>query len=768
MSAIFDVISGAPGRRERILHVESVPARQARFAHWPDWVDPLVRRAYQRQGVDEPYRHQVEAAELARAGSDVVLATGTASGKSIGYLLPALTAVREGRHAPDGRGATVLYISPTKALAADQLASVESLAVEGIRASTYDGDTALEPREWIRRHANYVLTNPDLLHRSLLPGHPRWSSFLKSLSYVVIDECHGYRGLFGSHMAAIMRRLLRIAEYYGANPTVIAASATMADAGHSIARLIGRPVAAVTADASPRSAGSFVLWEPPQLPGTGELGAPARRSTIAETGDLLADLVAGGIRTIAFIRSRRGVEAIAASARRLLGDVDDSLPSRVAAYRGGYLPEERRTLEQALRRGKLLAVASTNALELGVDISGLDAVVIAGWPGTRASLWQQAGRAGRAGDDWLAVLVARDDPLDTFLVHHPDAIFGAPVESSVFDVDNSYVLAGHLCAAAAELPVTDDEATAFSAKAPDVLERLGELGMLRRRPAGWFWTKRENASELTDIRGSGGRQVRVVESGTGRLLGTTDEPSAHAALHSGAVYLHQGVTFIVDELDLAEQVALVRRDDPDYTTTARTVSEIGIDEQSWARPWPSGVTVCFGSVQVTEQVVSYMRRQLVTNLVLSEEPLDLPEQLLPTKAVWWTLPPSVLEEAGVSKAELPGAVHAAEHAAIGLLPLFATCDRLDIGGVSTAMHADTGTATIFVHDGHPGGSGFVERGAETAAAWLRATAEAIDKCECADGCPSCVQSPKCGNGNEPLDKHAALRLLRAMVAGLPD
>lgn len=761
--SLVDVVSGFGNRDDRIVHVHTVPARDEQTADWPAWVAPAVREAFEKRGISRPWTHQAQAASIAREGRDVVVATGTASGKSLGYLMPALTAILEGADAPDGRGATVLYLSPTKALAADQLFSVEGLAVRGVRAGRLDGDTPSEEREWVRRHANYILTNPDMLHRSILPGHPRWQALLRRTAVIVVDEAHSYRGIFGAHVAMVLRRLLRLIAHYGGNPVVIGASATMAEPAVAFRRLTGRTAAAVTEDGSPSRAGAFVLWEPPQLPGIGEHGAPGRRGVIAEASSILTDLVAGGLRSLAFIRSRRGAEAISDMTRRLLADVDASLTRRVATYRGGYLPEERRRLEESLRAGTLLGVASTNALELGIDISGLDVVIIGGWPGTRASLWQQAGRAGRAGSDWAAVLVARDDPLDTFLVHHPEAIFEAPIEANVFDPDNPYVLSGHLCAAAEELPLTEEDLPLFGAHAADLVARLTQAGMLRKRPRGWFWTKREQAASMTDIRGEGGRAFRVVDHASGVLIGTVDSASAMAQMHEGAVYVHQGATFLVDALDLDDGTALVSRAEPDYTTQARAVTDIRILDTDWSKPWPDGGTVNFGAVEVSEQIVSFQRRQLVTGIVLGEQELELPAQDLPTKAVWWTLPRPLLEAAGITPGEVPGAVHAAEHAAIGILPLFATCDRWDIGGVSTAAHADTGQATIFVYDGTPGGAGFAERGAEQARAWLTATAQAIDSCECAEGCPSCVQSPKCGNGNEPLDKHAALSLLRAML-----
>ena len=756
-----------PGRADRLTHVERVPARPAVVADWPSWVHPDLVDALVRSGVQRPWQHQVEAAELAHSRRSVVLSTGTASGKSLAYLLPALTASLDAAGSSGLAGApTTLYVSPTKALAADQLRAVCALGLTDVRAATFDGDTETEARDWIRRHATYVLTNPDMLHRSILPRHPRWAAFLRTLDYVVIDECHHYRGVFGSHVATIIRRLRRVCAHYGSDPTFVLASATVSEPAASASRLVGAPVEAVDVDASPRGETVFALWEPPLTELAGERGAPVRRAATAEAGDLLADLVAGGVRTVAFVRSRRAAESVAQNARRLLHEVEPGLSGRVAAYRAGYLPEERRALERALQTGELLGVASTNALELGVDIAGLDAVLLTGYPGTRASLWQQAGRAGRGAQGALAVLVARDDPLDTYLTHHPEALFGRPVEATVFDPDNPYVLAPHLCAAAAELPVTDDDLALFGPAAAEVAEHLVARGLLRRRTAGLFWTGPDRASDLADIRGTGDAPVRLVEEETGRLLGTVDGAAAHGSAHAGAVYVHQGETYLVRSLDLAEHVAMLERAEPDYSTFARDVTDIRVVETATSTTWgPVGLS--FGTVQVTNQVVSFLRKRAVTGEVLSEEPLDLPPRRLRTRSVWWTITPEVLADAGLEWADVPGAAHAAEHAAIGLLPLFATCDRWDIGGVSTAMHEDTDATTIFVYDGHPGGAGFAERGYAAAAEWLTATRDAIASCECAGGCPSCVQSPKCGNGNDPLDKSGAVRLLTLVLRAVP-
>ncbi|MEE1756825.1 DEAD/DEAH box helicase [Streptomyces sp. SP18CS02] len=768
-STVLDRLTTGANRAARITHTEHLPPKPGRHAVWPDRIRPEVINAIQAAGIGHPWAHQALAAEHALDGESVVIATGTASGKSLAYLAPVLSTLLDGAEAPNGRGSTALYLAPTKALAADQRRSVKALAAplgNRIRPAVYDGDTPVEEREWIRQYANYVLTNPDMLHRGILPSHPRWSSFLRSLRYVVIDECHTYRGVFGSHVAQVLRRLRRVCARYGADPVFLLASATAAEPALAAGRLTGLPVTEVADDASPRGELVFALWEPPLTDLHGEQGAPVRRTAIAETADLLTDLTVQGVRSVAFVRSRRGAELISVIAQERLAEVDRSLAGRVAAYRGGYLPEERRALERALHSGELLGLAATTALELGIDVSGLDAVVIAGYPGTRASLWQQAGRAGRAGQGALAVLVARDDPLDTFLVHHPDALFRRPVESTVLDPDNPYVVAPHLCAAAAELPLTEADLALFGPAVAELLPQLESAGLLRRRSSGWYWTRRERAADLADIRGEGGRPVQIVEAGTGRLLGTVDEAASHAAVHDGAVHLHQGRTYLVKHLDLKDGVALVEEAAPPYSTTARDTTTISVLETDTEIPWGEG-RLCYGSVEVTNQVVSFLRRRLITGEVLGETKLDLPPRTLRTRAVWWTVTEDQLDAARVGPEQLGGALHAAEHASIGLLPLFATCDRWDIGGVSVPLHPDTLLPTVFVYDGQPGGAGFAERAFHTAREWLTATRDAIASCECEAGCPSCVQSPKCGNGNEPLHKRGAVRLLTELLRGAP-
>jgi DEAD/DEAH box helicase domain-containing protein len=543
----------------------------------------------------------------------------------------------------------------------------------------------------------------------------------------------------------------------------VLASATVGAPAACARLLTGLDAEEVTEDGSPRGPLAFALWEPPLTDARGEAGARLRRTATAQTADLLARLVRQNVPTLAFIRSRRGAETVALAARRSLGAVD-TRAAKVAAYRSGYLAEDRRGLEAALSDGRLVGLATTTALELGVDIAGLDAVLIAGWPGTWASLWQQAGRAGRTGRSAAAVLIARDDPLDTYLVRHPEILLRHPVEATVLDPGNPYVLAPHLCAAAAELALTDQDMDIFGPGARPVVDELTSSGRLRRRPTGWYSMHRSVArSGPAGLRGAGDAPVRVVEEDTGRLVGTVDEPSAHLLVHDGAIYLHQGDSYLVSRLDLADRVALVEPCDPGYTTTARDVTEVDVRGELQSTSWGEA-EVRFGDVQVTRQVVCFTRRRADTGAPLGDTPLDLPPRHLRTRAVWWTVSAAVRSGLAAAGIDLGGAAHAAEHASIGLLPLFATCDRWDIGGVSADLHPATGKLSVFVYDGYDGGAGFAERGFQSARDWLSATTQAISGCDCEAGCPSCVQSPKCGNANHPLSKHGAVALLDALLA----
>ena len=845
---LIGLLESIGGRDGRLVHLQRTPARPGRHSDWPEWADPDLVAAYRRIGVERPWTHQVAAAQSAHAGRHTVLATGTGSGKSLAAWLPALSDVlaaqspgADSRISAHGRRPTTLYLSPTKALAADQTASLGRLigeleavqreagtptgSLRTVRAGTCDGDTPLPERDWVRAHADVVLTNPDFLHFSLLPGHERWTRLLRGLRYVVIDECHAYRGILGAHVALVLRRLLRLVARLrprGPQPIVLCASATAAEPALTAARLIGAEpddVVAVTDDGAPAGERTLALWQPalrdpwmlpaPDVdpaqdsaraaePDSGDPGEDpsARRSAVVEAAELLVDLLSVGARALVFVRSRRSAEIVAERARHTLGLSLPELIGTVSAYRGGYLPEERRALEADLRSGRLRALATTNALELGIDVTGLDAVLIAGWPGTRVSLGQQAGRAGRAGSRGLAVLIASDNPLDAYLVHHPEAVFAAP-EATVFDPANPYVLAPHLCAAASEAPLRAEDLALFGLSDDALLRELESRSALRRRPTGWFWNVNlpGRPQDLTSLRGDGPPEVPVVEADTGAVIGTVDGAAADSTVHEGAVYVHQGRVYVVEEL--ADDVALVRqRAAVGYRTRARSRSSVRIiaerEQQVWGRPVGGGdrlddgpepsahtaddgqeapgaaaITWSFGSVEVTSQVTGYQRMALPGGEVISQHALETDEHVLPTAAVWWTIPQETCEAAGLEPTDLPGALHAAEHASIGMLPLLATCDRWDIGGLSTAAHPQTGAPTVFVHDGHAGGAGFAERGYRAGREWLAATLAVIEGCGCASGCPSCVQSPKCGNNNEPLDKAGAAALLQLLLEAAP-
>ncbi|MGV0579630.1 DEAD/DEAH box helicase [Mycolicibacterium elephantis] len=744
-----------------LRHVEDLPARQGRPRTWPPWADPDVVRAFHDRGIEAPWSHQRAAADLAHDGRHVVLSTGTASGKSLAYQLPILTALRA-----DSR-ARALYLSPTKALGHDQLraavALTEAVPIPDVAPSSYDGDSPSDVRRFARERSRWIFSNPDMIHLSLLRNHARWAVFLRNLRYIVVDECHYYRGLFGSNVAMVLRRLLRLCARYSPTssmPTVIFASATTSEPAATASELIGQTVAEIVEDGSPQGARTVALWEPPLLLDlVGENGAPVRRSAGAEAAQVMARLVAEGARMLTFVRSRRGAELTALGARSRLEELAPDLTDRVASYRAGYLAEDRRALEQALADGELRGLATTNALELGVDIAGLDAVVLAGFPGTVTSFWQQAGRSGRRGQGALIVLIARDDPLDTYLVHHPAALLDKPIERVVIDPTNPYVLGPQLLCAATELPLTDAEVWMWDAES--VAEALVDDGLLRRRANGYFPAPGVDPHPAVDIRGSTGGQIAILEAGTGRMLGSTGVGQAYASVHPGAVYLHQGESYIVDSLDLEDGVAFVHAEDPGYTTFARELTDIAVTGDG-EREAHGEVTIGLVPVAVTNTVIGYLRRRMSGEVIDFVE-LDLPTRTLDTTAVMCTITPEALQRNGLDPLRIPGALHAAEHAAIGLLPLIASCDRGDIGGVSTAVGPVHGLPTIFVYDGHPGGAGFADRGFRRIDTWWSATAAAIEACECPSGCPSCVQSPKCGNGNDPLDKDGAVRVLRLVL-----
>ncbi|OMC45939.1 DEAD/DEAH box helicase [Mycobacterium sp. IS-1264] len=755
-------LAGTAAGEHPLRHVAELPARGGRRQGWPDWAEPDVVRAFADRGVTSPWSHQVRAAELAHAGRHVVVSTGTASGKSLAYQLPVLNAL-----ATDPR-ARVLYLSPTKALGHDQLRAAHALTtaiprLRDVAPTAYDGDSPAEVRRFAPERSRWLFSNPDMIHLSILRNHARWAVLLRGLRFVIVDECHYYRGVFGSNVAMVLRRLLRLCARYSSAPTVVFASATTDSPGATAAELIGLPVEEVTEDGSPQGARTVALWEPAlRADVTGENGAPVRRSAGAEAARVMADLIAEGAQTLTFVRSRRAAELTALGTRARLDDIAPGLSPTVASYRAGYLAEDRSALERALAEGRLRGLATTNALELGVDIAGLDAVVLAGFPGTVASFWQQAGRSGRRGQGALVVLIARDDPLDTYLVHNPAALLDKPVERVVIDPANPYILGPQLLCAATELPLDDAEVSDFGAV--EVASGLVDDGLLRRRNGKYFPAPGLEPHGAVDIRGSAGGQIVIVEADTGRLLGSVGVGQAPASVHPGAVYLHQGESYVVDSLDTDDAIAFVHAEDPGYATFARELTDIvvtGSGERLEFGPVVLGVV----PVRVTHRVVGYLRRRLSGEVIDFVE-LDMPEHTLDTTAAMYTITPEALHRNGIDALRIPGSLHAAEHAAIGLLPLVASCDRGDIGGMSTAVGPD-GLPSVFVYDGYPGGAGFAERGFRRARTWLGATAAAIEACECATGCPSCVQSPKCGNGNDPLDKAGAIQVLRLVLAELP-
>lgn len=783
------------------IHTHSIPAREGAASLWPQWVDERVVAAWRHRGIEMPWTHQTDALEAIHEGADIVLATGTGSGKSLAAWTPILSDLAKTafttRISEVHRRPTCLYLSPTKALAADQLVSLQRLVADSdleVRATSTDGDTPREAKEWARANADIVLTNPDFLHFVMLPGHERWTRLLSSLRYIIIDELHHWRGVTGSHIALVIRRLLRIAARLGARPQVIMLSATIRDPERVGEAMIGRgPVRAFTEDASPAGARHLALWQAREVVDeaaipidrflaalAGEipvLEAPTRRlSATTEAALLTADLVAAGGRVLTFVRSRAGAEALAAQTRERLNTVaGGDLSARVGAYRGGYLPEERRALEAALRSGAVRALATTSALEMGLDVSGLDATVTAGWPGTRASLWQQVGRAGRAGAEGVSVLVASDNPLDTYLVHHPEQIL-APVEAAVIDPTNPWVLAPHVCAAASEFPFSADEGDfdRFALSDDSLLRDLAAQGYLKERWDGWRWdaTRADRASDLTDLRGGGG-DVQIVEASTGMVIGSVPDGDADSQVFPEAIYVHQGRTYHVLSLmpvtpGSHQRVAEVEEVATRLRTRAKQHVAVQIQEvcETWTSP-DGTVTWNFGTVDVTSRVTDFDLVRLPGLEFLRNQELSLPTRTLVTKSVWYTLTPAALKAIGVKKADIPGALHAAEHAAIALLPLLATCDRWDLGGLSTAEHEDTVLPTVFVHDAYRGGAGHSEYGFWHAQEWVRAVREAVESCVCEDGCPSCVQSPKCGNGNEPLSKAGAVAVLRYLEEHTP-
>jgi DEAD/DEAH box helicase domain-containing protein len=728
---------------EELAYLGSEPAREARSVPVPPDVPAAIRGALTAQGIDSLYGHQAEVWEAAQRGEHVIVTTGTASGKTLAFNLPVLSALAEN---PKNR---TLYLYPTKALAQDQVRGLGTFGIKSMRAAIYDGDTPSEQRWQVRKWANLILSNPDMLHLGVLPHHDRWGDVLSNLRYVVVDEAHVYRGVFGSHVGNVLRRLRRLARVYGADPQFLFASATIANPGELAHDLSGLDVTVVGDDAAPRAERTIALWNPPLL--DEELGL--RGSSLAEGSKLLAELVSKGLRALVFAKSRRAAELIHRLAAQRLGD-----GSLLSPYRAGYTPAQRREIEQRLFSGELLGVSATNALELGIDVGALDGVVSVGFPGTMASLRQQWGRAGRRGHG-LAVLVATDDALDQYFMREPEMLLNRRVEAAISDHENHRVLDGHVAAAAFEAPLDESDAEVLG---PEALRRAAQHPDLKKTDAGYVWDGRDYPAGRFGLRSTSPDVFSVVEAASGAVLGAVEHEKAYSTVHEGAVYLHLGEQYRVVALDLTSRSAIVEPFTGDYYTQAKKESTTAIEETLRAER-RLGLDLAFGRVSVTEQVVGYQKKSIRDQTTIELVPLDLPETTFETEAVWYVPEPEQLEDLE-QMPTLLGTLHAAEHAMIAILPLWAMCDRWDIGGLSTNIHFQTGRPTIFVYDGHAGGVGITERGFDAFEGWVEDTARMLAGCPCEAGCPSCVQSPKCGNLNEPLDKRGALTLLQRMLS----
>ena len=757
-------------RRQRwykgqIVHVERIPGRKARYGTLDRPLHPQVERALRHMGITRFYTHQAQAINAARAGHNVIVTTGTASGKTLCYNVPVLEALAE-----DWR-ARALYLYPTKALAQDQLRALRALTEHefpNMMFGPYDGDTPTRTRARLRQEAQIVLTNPDMLHVGILPHHTLWASFLRGLRYVVIDEAHTYRGIFGSQVALVLRRLWRLCAHYGSTPRIIAASATIANPGEHFRLLTGAEAVVVSDDGAPRGPRTFVLWNPPVI----EPALQLRRSPNSEATRLITALMVERVRTIAFARARRIVELILKYVRHALKREAPDLADRVAAYRAGYRAEDRRAIERRLFSGELLAVIATTALELGIDIGDMDASVLVGFPGTVASMWQQAGRAGRRGDTpSFSALIAYDNPMEQYFMRNPQDLFGRPIENALLNPNNEHILRMHLPCAARELPLQvepppgvralDDERL-FGPRFPQVMRELEEAGILAYRRGRWYYMGRDYPAKRVSLRSINADRFLIIEEETGQVLEEIEASTAAYRAHPGAVYLHMGETYVITRWDESGRRAYARHQAVNYYTQAMEIDHIRVQRAERDRAVGT-VHAFYGEVRAWSQVIGYRMKQLFTEEVLGVEDLDMPPTVFDTRGVWWVMPREWEEEFRARGYDFAGSLHAAEHACIAMLPLFTMSDRWDIGGVSTVNHPDTQTPLIAIYDGFPGGAGIAEKGFTSLEELWKATLRLIETCPCESGCPSCIQSPKCGNNNQPLDKHGSIFLLRKLL-----
>ncbi len=742
--------------RDQIAHVENIPPSGSTPGTLARPLRPELKDRLCDLGVRGLYSHQAEAVNAARDGRSVIVATPAASGKSLCYHLPVLEALM------DDRAATAIYLFPTKALAQDQMASLDRLVPDAFRIGRgiFDGDTPYDSRGQIRRSARLLVTNPDMLHMGILPNHRSWYRIIRNLRYVIVDEAHVYRGVFGSHVANVLRRLRRLCLRFGSAPAFILCSATIANPGEHARRLTGVPAAAVEVSGAPFGGKDFVLWNPPRVD---MANGSSRRTTNTDASVLMTELLKRRVRTLTFVRSRRMAELLYVYVRDQLKEVAPELAGRLAPYRASYLPEDRRAVERDLLSGRLLGLTSTTAMELGVDVGDLEATILTGYPGSRASTWQQAGRSGRRDRRALSVLTAQDDPLDQYLMRRPDALFGRPTETVRISPNNPHVLGPHLLCAAYEAPLEPGDAEVFETDIASQAGGLVEEGFLHRTGGRWHLEPDVSyPAESVNIRSTSAHSFILVDRDSGAILETVEEASAMLQLHPGAVYLHKGETYVVTDLDLETRTAEAVQSEVEYYTQPASNTETRI--LSEMRRKKCGRTdVCLGEVEVTTTVSGFRRIATLSGETLGEEYVELPPRRFATAGLWFGVPADTLAAALDDRLDLAGALHAIEHAAIGILPLFAMCDRGDIGGISTPLHPDTGRPQVFIHDGVPGGVGIAEHGYEVIADLWRVTAEAISGCRCESGCPGCIHSPKCGSNNRPLDKAAASVLLAGIT-----
>jgi len=758
-TAFINYLQSLENYNGQIAYVEHIRPRGAKYGVLDKPLSVNLQGCLDKNGMNSLYTHQADAINLTRQNKNVMVATSSASGKSLCYNIPVIEALLTETRS------RALYLFPIKALAQDQLRVLKELFHPGLLDSedlaTFDGDTPPGERAEIRKQARIILSNPDMLHIGILPNHQIWSIFLRNLKYVVIDEAHIYRGVFGSHLAGVLRRLRRLCELYGSKPQIICCSATIANPGEHAEQLTGLPFSVVDNDGSPLGSKEFVFWEPPII----DKAKSTRRSANSEATDLFTELVSQSIRTLAFARTRRLTELIYTYSRDRLAESNQLIAKRIAAYRAGYLPKERRQIEKKLFGGQLLGVVATIALELGIDIGDLEATVLTGYPGSVASTWQQAGRSGRGKESSLSFLIGLDNPLDQYFMHHPEAFFQKSFENALVNPDNHYILRAHLLCAAWEMPLSDDDEGYFGPRFIEERAGLGEEGLLRehRRNRKWYLSPSiAYPAQAINIRSTSRENFALIDTSTGTLLETVDASVAFFQIHPGAVYLHQGESYLVSRLDLAGHTAYAAPTTASYYTQTKEIEDLRILNSIKSRSC-GPVKVYLGEVEITNNDVGFKKKAQYTEEVIGEEPLDLPPLKFSTVALWFDLPSKAIALLDKAQLDFAGGLHATEHAAIAMLPLFALCDRNDIGGLSTALHPDTGNAQVFIYDAYPGGIGITEKGYDLIEDLWRATLEVIITCPCDDGCPSCIQSPKCGNNNKPLDKRAALVLLQGLL-----